>query len=160
MSLFLCPRILHPLQALDPPSLRGVYSVLRGTSILKQFDRGRGKCIREYGLLVYFHSQRWLLFERWFCAQVAEEEETTDLPEPIHVEVHQIDLPQQLQHAQQQLTTDQQATITLQQDFTQSDVNQVQSSVIQDALVSDAQLQSTLNPQQVSRYRQNTHQNN
>ena len=63
-----------------------------------------------------------------------------------------MDLSQQLQQAQQQLTTDQQATITLQQqDFTQPDINQtVQTTVIQDALVNDAQLQSTLNPQQVS----------
>ena len=66
--------------------------------------------------------------------------------------MHQVDLSQQLQQAQQQLTTDQQATITLQQqDFTQPDINQtVQTTVIQDALVNDAQLQSTLNPQQVS----------
>ena len=73
------------------------------------------------------------------------------MQEPIHVEVHQIDMSQQLQQAQQQLTTDQQATITLQQqDFTQPDINQtVQTTVIQDALVNDAQLQSTLNPQQV-----------
>ena len=86
-----------------------------------------------------------------FCFQVAEEEETTDLPEPIHIEVQQVDLSQQL-HQAEQLTADQQVAITLQQqDFAQCDINQTtQTTVIQDALVNDAQLQSTLNPQQVS----------
>ena len=66
------------------------------------------------------------------------------------MEVHQVDLTEQI-HAQQ-LTADQQATITLQQqDFTQTDINQTtQTTGIQDALVNDAQLQSTLNPQQVN----------
>ncbi len=131
----------------------------------------------------------------WRSLKVAEEEETTDLPEPIHVEIHQVDPGQQLQDTQQQLqrahqtlevhhlqgaqqlqethqlqetqqlqevaqlqeaqqlaAADQQASVTLeQQEFAQTSMNQsVQHTVIQDALVNDAQLQSTLHPQQVT----------